>query len=104
MANITKINGNLITAQSASFATTASYALSSPGGGGLSGGTTNYIPLWTGATSQGSSIMSYNSTDNEIINSGSLYVSGTLYVGGEIEGIQGQVTSLARTNYLFSGF
>jgi len=31
-------------------------------------------------------------------------ITGTLTVGGEISGIQGQVTALAMRNYLFSGF
>jgi len=48
-------NQSLITAAaSASFSVTASYALTAPGGG-LSGGTTNYIPLWTGAGTLSSS-------------------------------------------------
>jgi hypothetical protein len=103
MANITQINGNLITAQSASYALTASHALNA-GGGGLSGGTTNFIPIWTSATSLGSSIMSYSSSINEIVVSGSMHVNGTLFVGSEIEGIQGQVLALARVNNLFAGF
>ena len=42
-----------------SFAISASYA---PGGSGLTGGTTNYIPLWTGATTQGISVISQSGT------------------------------------------
>jgi len=42
-----------------SFAISASYA---PGGSGLTGGTTNYIPLWTGAATQGISVISQSGT------------------------------------------
>jgi hypothetical protein len=89
----------------ASFATTASFALAvaGGGGGGVSGGTTNFIPLWTGASSLTSSIMSYSSSINKIIVSGNMYINGTLFVGNEIEGIQGQVIALAQGNFLFSG-
>ena len=31
-------------------------------------------------------------------------ITGTLTVGGEVSGIQGQVTAIATRNYLFSGF
>ena len=61
---------------------TASYALATPGGG-LSGGTTNYIPLWTSATAQSSSNL-YQSSSNIGIGitnpSASLHVSGTMAV------------------------
>ncbi len=49
---------------SASYALSASYA---PGGAGLSGGATNYIPLWTSATAQSSSIIYQSSSRNIII-------------------------------------
>lgn len=73
-------------------------------GGGLSGGTANFIPLWTSATAQGSSIMSYDLAKNEIIVSGNLHVNGTVFVGNEVKGIQGQVLGVARVNNLFAGF
>ena len=49
---------------SASYALSASYA---PGGSGLTGGTTNYIPVWTSATAQSSSVIYQSSSRNIII-------------------------------------
>lgn len=49
-------------AGSSSIAITASYALSAPGGG-LTGGTTNYIPLWTGTGTLSSSAMFQSSSN-----------------------------------------
>lgn len=48
---------------SSSYALTASYAANAGGGAGLSGGTANYIPLWTSATAQSSSNI-YQTTSN----------------------------------------
>ena len=59
-------------AQTASVAISASYAP----GGSLSGGTTNYIPLWTSATTQGISVISQSA--NLISVSGSLFVSQSI--------------------------
>lgn len=67
-----------------SFAVTASYALSSPGGG-LSGGTTNYVPLWTGTGTLSSSAV-YQNTGN--IGIGTISPATTLHVAG----------GMARTN------
>jgi hypothetical protein len=58
---------------SSSYALSASYA---PGGSGLTGGTTNYIPLWTSATTQGISVISQSA--NLISVSGSLFVSQSI--------------------------
>ena len=49
---------------SASYALSASYA---PGGSGLTGGTTNFIPVWTSATAQSSSVIYQSSSRNIII-------------------------------------
>lgn len=80
----------------ASWAFSASWA---PGGGGLSGGTTNYIPLWTGATSQGSSVISQSG--NLIAVSGSLNVSqnitASLYTGSNFVGSINTISSSATT-------
>jgi hypothetical protein len=80
----------------ASWATSASWA---PGGGGLSGGTTNYIPLWTGATSQGSSVISQSG--NLIAVSGSLNVSrsvtASIYTGSNFIGSITTISSSATT-------
>ncbi|CAB4143678.1 hypothetical protein UFOVP450_197 [uncultured Caudovirales phage] len=73
-------------------------------GGGVTGGTTNYVPLFNSATSLTSSIMSYDLAKNELVISGNLHVNGNVFIGNEVEGIQGQVLGIARVNNLFSGF
>ena len=66
-------------AASASYATTASYAANA--GSGLSGGTANYIPLWTSATAQSSSNI-YQSSNK--IGIGTINPVNTLQVQGNI--------------------
>jgi hypothetical protein len=77
----------------ASWATSASWAP----GGGLSGGTTNFIPLWTGASSQGSSVISQSGT---VINvAGSIFstgsVTGSVFTGSNFIGSINTISSSA---------
>jgi hypothetical protein len=76
------LQGTASFATSASFAQTASFALNGGGGGSLSGGTANYIPLWTSDSAQSSSII-YQSGSNIGINlinpQYALHVSGAIF-------------------------
>jgi hypothetical protein len=80
----------------ASHAVTASYALTAPGGG-LSGGTTNYIPLWTSATAQSSSNL-YQSSSN--IGIGTITPGTLLHVQGAISGSTMTLTGTATVQSL----
>ena len=78
------------TATSASFATTASYATTAATASNLTGGTANYIPLWSSATAQSASSM-YQLTGNIGINntvpSASLHISGSTMIQQVVEKI-----------------
>jgi hypothetical protein len=104
-------NQGLITlATSASFAATASYAATASN---LTGGTTNYIPLWTSTTAQSSSAISQNA-GNIGINVAPANIQARLHVsGGNIQldnntglrildnaGTAESVTSLSTANNL----
>ena len=78
----------------ASYAITASYATNAASG--ITGGTTNYIPLWTSTTAQSSSTI-YQTAGNVGINTispvGLLHVSGTnatrmIMLSGQTKGIR----------------
>lgn len=70
------------------------------GGGSISGsGTTNYIPLWTGTTSLGNSIASFDSVDNDIDFAGGITTIQDIVVNTVNIG---KTASSGLGNYVFS--
>jgi hypothetical protein len=86
-------SGSGVFAISSSYALSASYA---PGGSGLTGGTTNYIPLWTSATTQGSSIISQSGANIIVAGtiSASAISSSTYYYTSNLSFVSGSTTSM----------
>jgi hypothetical protein len=84
-------------AQSASQALTSSYFVSASDYV-LNSATSSFVQN-NQTSSLSVATASYVNTLNQDVT-----ITGTLTVGGEISGIQGQVTAIATRNYLFSGF
>ena len=84
--NVLQVQGNVsASSYTGSVLGTSSYAISASyapniGGGGLSGGTNNYIPLWSGPTSLTSSILSQSNNTMSMV--GTLRVSGSILNNG----------------------
>ena len=97
-------SGQVANATSASYALTASYAANAASG--LTGGTANYIPLWTSATAQSSSNL-YQSSGNIGIGTTSpsekLHVEGSLRINNTINA-NANYTSINQNAYFSSGW